>query len=203
MTKLLATVVFSAALLSAAPFVINGVPYVPTTPSEVLSAPFTSDTGVGTSNQYHDYVLVTVAGTGQSVGTAFNDAFYVFTDQAGNPVAPVNDADFYQVRFSTAPMAPLQPGFDAKNFIVYDVGTGTQVAPPYVPAYNPSHNYSFVVPVGGLNTLYFGVSDGIFSDNSGGYRVSITQLAGVPEPSSLALAACGAALVIVRRRRRG
>jgi hypothetical protein len=35
--------------------------------------------------------------------------------------------------------------------------------------------------------LHFGVSDGIFSDNSGAYTITVSQVAAIPEPSAWAM----------------
>jgi hypothetical protein len=135
----------------------GGTTYYPLTPTETVIAPFSSPTGVPTANSYHDYVLITVSGVGQAAGTDFNDAFYIYANGSGNPIGPSHDPSFYQLRYSNAPMAPFQPQFDAYAFIVYDANAGMAVTPPYTPAYQGSHTYSFVVPAGASTTLYFGV----------------------------------------------
>src|SRR5439155_20907368 len=47
-----------------------------------------------------------------------------------------------------------------------------------LPAYNPEHEYTFVLDTGlaAPGPLHFGVSDGGFSDNSGAYIITVTQL---------------------------
>ena len=155
------------------PIIIGSTTYVPGTTTESLSTPFTSITGQATANAYSGYVLVNVSGTGQSAGAAYNDAFYVLGSGS-----PSHDPSYYQIRYSTAPMSAFEPQFDAYNFIVYDAIAGTQVNFPYVPAYQASNTYSFVLPVpgGGPSVLYFGVSDGDYSDNTGSYSITVTQL---------------------------
>lgn len=49
--------------------------------------------------------------------------------------------------------------------------------------------------------LHFGVSDGVFADNSGSYNIQIAQLA-VPEPGTLILVATSRLALIAARRRR-
>jgi hypothetical protein len=204
MRLFVAALLFTASVLTAAPITINGLNYYLGTPTESLNAPFTSSAGTSTANEYDNYVLVEVSGIGESLGNALNDAFYVFTDVAGMPIAPVHDANYYQLRVNTSAMAPFQPQFDIKNFIIYDVATGMQVTSPFVPAYSASHTYSFVIPVSGPSTLYFGVSDGNFGDNAGSYSLTVTQLTAIPEPSTAILGTCGLLFVTVRllRRRR-
>jgi hypothetical protein len=170
-----------ATTLTAA-ITIGGVTYNTGAPTETLTAPFNSPTGVPTVNQYAGYVLVTVTGFGMSQGTNENDAFYVFADGAGNPVTPAHDPNFYQVRYNNAAMATLQPQFDAYRFIVYDNNSMTPVTPPYTPAYQAAHSYSFAVPVPGTvpTNLFFGTSDGQFNDNTGAFTITITQLVAQP-----------------------
>ena len=141
---------------------------------------------------YTGYVEVTVSGIGQSLGTAYNDAFYLLTGQDGSQLfPPVADPQYYQLTFGTTTLVGLDPAQDIANSIVYDVATGSQVTPRYVPAYESSGFYSFVVAVGSASPsqLHFGVSDGFFSDNTGFYLIDLQQLTVVPEPSSLVL--CG------------
>ncbi len=58
---------------------------------------------------------------------------------------------------------------------------------------------NLVVPGGGPAYLFLAENDGIFSDNSGQYNVSIEA---VPEPTTLTLMALGGLLIGARQRRR-
>ena len=91
---------------------------------------------------------------------------------------PTNDPSYYQLTFGTSTLVGLDAAQDAKNFLV-----------GALPAYNPSHVYSFQLNTGAATPtpLHFGVSDGDFSDNSGAYTISIT----VPEPATWALMILG------------
>jgi hypothetical protein len=182
----------------ADPFTIGGTTYAAVGPTEGLTAPFTLVAGAATTGTYYGLIQVEVSGTGYSFGPRLNDAFYVYT---GGPVA--NDGSYYQLRYDDAPMATLDATKNAKLSLVYDIDAAAEVTPPYVPAYQASHTYRFVLNTGnaGPTTLWFGVSDGNFADNGGAYNLQITQLAPVPEPCTLALLGVGALVLAVRRRR--
>lgn len=163
--------------------------------AETVPVSFMMPDGGVSSGLYFGNVLLEVVGTGQSLGPTFNDAFYLYADGAGNPIAPVVDGSFYQLTFGTVPLVAVTPSQNAANFIVGSV-----------PAYDPAHNYSFVLNTGLVapGALHFGVGDGNFGDNSGAYRVTITQLQAVPEPGSIALVVGSgfAGVALLRRRRR-
>lgn len=163
--------------------------------AETVSVTFQQPDGGVSSGLYNGQVLLNVSGVGKSLGNSLNDAFYVFTDGGGSPIAPFHDGSYYQLTFGTSPLVAFSPAQDASNFLA---------AP--LPAYNPNHDYTFVLNTGLVapGALHFGVSDGIFADNDGGYRVTITQLGSVPEPGSVALliGSSVAGFSLLRRRRR-
>ena len=154
--------------------------------AETIIVPFTTPDAGQTTGLYDNIVQITVSGVGQSLGTAFNDAFYLYTDSAGNPITPpVNDPSYYQMTFGTATLVAFDPAQDVKNFLVGPI-----------PAYNSSHTYTFDINTG-VSTptqLHFGVSDGDFSDNSGAYTITVTQAA-VPEASTWAMMLAGFAVL--------
>jgi hypothetical protein len=135
--------------------------------TETLTAVFTTPDGGVTVNQYDGIVDVTVSGVGQSAGSFFNDAFYVYDNGP-----PYNDPLYYQLTFGTTTLVALDPAQDAKNFLV-----------GALPAYNSSHTYSFELDTGLVTPghLHFGVSDGDFADNSGAFTITV---ASVPEAST-------------------
>jgi len=156
--------------------------------SETLIVPFTRADGAITQHTYYGSVQITVSGTGQSLATAFNDAFYVFTDESGNFIAPIHYRDYYQLAWGSSTLLPYTPS----NDIYFDIPGG-------VPAYQPSHVYTFT-----LNTklttpahLHFGVEDGDYADNSGAYLIKITQI-GAASGSGGAGASGGVAIPIPR-----
>jgi len=204
------------AAATAAPFNIQGIDYSNSTPTEVVTASFLQSDGGVTANNYYGFVRLVVQGTGQSLGTDYNDAFYIFANAAGAPIGPSNDASYYQLAVDTAALvgsqgSPTPTNRAARNFIHYDVTTDTEVSPVYVPAYNANHVYEFIIDVesliswgGSASPLHFGVIDGNFNDNSGSYQIEVTQLtpSEVPEPGTLSLAALGAGVMLLRVRRR-
>jgi hypothetical protein len=101
-----------------------------------------------------------VSGTGQAQGTAYSDAFYVYTDSSGNPITPVHfPYPSYQYGW-TLWINGVTPEYD-NTFI------------SAVPAYRSDHTYTFsiVAPGGHIN---FAVGDAGTSDNTGSYTVTIT-----------------------------
>gem|GEM_PF-4610662 len=170
------TKVFAAALLATTVAVSNAAIAGPT---ESLTAVFTTPDGGVTVNGYDQQILVDVSGIGQSLGNCQNDAFYVLLG-----CQLVQDGRYYQLSFGTSPLVIFNPDQDAINFIVGGL-----------PAYNPTHDYSFILNTGAtvLTQLHFGVSDGEFDDNSGAYQITVAQLgvSEVPEPLTLALFGAG------------
>lgn len=155
--------------------------------AETITASFLKPDGGVTTGLFSGIVHVTVSGIGQSLGTQFNDAFYLFDP-------PVQNASYYQLTFGTSKLVGYAPAQDAKNFLVGGL-----------PSYNASHVYSFDLDTGTFvpTQLHFGVSDGIFCDNSGEYNITVT--AAVPEPSTWAmmiLGFVGLGMVAYRRDRR-
>lgn len=185
---------------SARAMIIGGTNYVTSGPTESLTVLFTDSNGAPTTGTYNGYVQVSVSGVGQSLGTLFNDAFYVFT------AGVFHDSQYYQLAFDTVPLVPFNPSRDAKNFIVYDIDAGMEVTPAYVPVYNPNHVYNFVLNTSliAAGTLHFGTSNGNFADNSGSHTIQITQLvaSNVPDGGATLLLLGGAFALLAFRRTR-
>ena len=176
---------------------IGGTEYVLSGPSEDLRATFgpseTSPLNVS-ANQYFGFVQVVVRQFGQSLADDFNDAFYLFADGGMIPIGPTHDPDFYQLAFDTSPIFgedgdPTPASQLAKNSIVYDVDADIEVSSGYVPAYRGDHTYTIVLDTSLAvpGELYFGVSDGLYGDNSGHYDITIGQMVPVPEPTTVTI----------------
>lgn len=168
--------------------VIGGVTYYETTTKDTVTVPFTTPETPSTKS-FSGYVKVKVSGTGQSLGSNYNDAFYLFANGAGNPIGPGHDGTYYQLNISTNALAPFiasgSPGVLAYRQVRYDYATSNETTPPYVPAYRSDHTYEFVVNTALVSPglLHFGVSDGQFNDNSGSYTIEVTQLSTTPPPT--------------------
>ncbi len=127
--------------------------------AETLTVPFASGTaGVRTSQSYTGLVTVTITGVGQAAGTAWSDAFYVYTDYSGQPITPVHPTSFHNWTLWIN-------GGPADNFV--------QPIPPY----SPDHRYTLIINAPG-GPLTFGVGDTLTWDNSGAYIVTVTAGSG-------------------------
>lgn len=148
-------------------FVIKGVPYVTAEPQETLTATFTPSEGGATVSSYKGYVLLHVSGIGQAYANQYNDAFYVYSGPFEDAPANGHDGGFYQLAFGTSPLPERSLANNAKNFLVGPV-----------PAYNPAHTYTVILDTKLTNPgqLHFGVTDGGYSDNTGAYTITVTQL---------------------------
>lgn len=177
---LLLSTIGSAQVTSTQSFVIGGVIYTASQPSETVVAPFTTTAGSVTTNQYSGLVFIKVSGTGQSAGTSLNDAFYFDI-----PNNPTHEPNFFQLVTTIGPSvfaAPTNPN-TAYRHIVYDVDAGTAVTPPYVPPFRADNTYTIIINMNtlvpapaGPSILRFGVNDGFVVDNSGAYTIQVTQL---------------------------
>lgn len=124
---------------------------------EKLTVPFVNgDLGAHTVNSYSGRVLVKVRGIGQAAGTAWSDAFYIFTDGEGNPVAPVHPTEWF-------------------NWTLWINGGPVDAFVNSIPPYNPDHVYVFHIDVPG-GPLSFAVGDSYTIDNTGEYRIAIKDL---------------------------
>lgn len=144
----------------------------PSFASEIVYTPFDLAHGVATTGVYDGTVSITVSGLGQALASLYSDAFYVLDH---------TPTDYHQwdLGFATSGAGLTS----AENFLVGPV-----------PAFDPTSIYTFELNTGlqAPAHLYFGVSDEIYTDNSGAYTVVVTQLASaVPEPSTWAMLLMG------------
>ena len=160
--------------------------------SEALSAPFTVP-ATSTTNSYGGLIEIIVSGTGFSLFSNINDAFY------GTASGMQLDSQYYQLNigwsgFAQAPLASDAHNID--NFIVFIDGTGA-VTPVARPAYAANNTYHFVIEVPlNAGALQFGVADGDYGDNGGSYALQVFQLVRgaaqpAPEPAALSLLCVG------------
>jgi hypothetical protein len=119
---------------------------------EIVTAPFTSGfSGATTALTYQGLATLAVSGVGQASGTTFSDAFYLFAQGDGTPIAPSH---------------PQEWALALNNQKIDDFLAGG------VPPYRPDHRYVFRVRVP-AGPLTFGVSDGFGGDNTGHYTVGL------------------------------
>jgi len=204
-TKTLVTLAALAIALPAQAATMISDAFTRVSPQEDVTALFTAPSGTSTTGSYTGFVEVLISGTGNSNGNAVNDAFYY----NGGGV-DVTGFGYYRLGIGTSvePLAAFNPSRFAGRMITFIDGVGP-VASPAAPAYNPSHEYNFVIDLGALDTqLSFGVLDGNFADNAGQYNVSVWQLVpgvgAVPEPATWAMMiiGMGAAGTMMRRRKK-
>jgi hypothetical protein len=152
---------------------------VPVSAAEIVDVVFTAPTGGVTTKLYSGKVKVKASGTGFSLGPALNDAFYLLS-------GPSPTSDYYGLGFDTKALTGYQPGRHIANFI-----DGAR------PAYNASNVYNFILNTGSVTPtkLYFGVTDGVYGDNGGKFRLEISPIAAVPEPATWAMMILGFGLV--------
>ena len=112
-------------------------------------------TGVATENTYSGPVTIIVQGTGQAGGTAWSDAFYVFSDGEGNNIEPQHPTDFY-------------------NFTLWINGEPADTLVSPIPPFNADHVYQFTIRAPG-GRLHFAVGDVYVVDNSGYFTVQILK----------------------------
>jgi len=130
--------------------------------TETLTAPFVNGpNGATTTRSYTGNVTITVSGYGSSGGSQVGDAFYIFTDNSGNPSTPVHPADFH---FSLC---------------INNQSVNTFV--PQTPPYRSDHTYQFTISVGNsLQQLTFGICDTYTVDNSGSFSITVKGTSAQP-----------------------
>jgi hypothetical protein len=120
---------------------------------ETLTIPFVNgQNGATTTNSYIGSVTITISGYGQEAGTKYSDAFYLFTDDAGNPVTPYHLYGF-------GLWINYQP---VENYVTA------------IPSYSSDHTYQFKISLSGdPQPITFGIGDTYTVDNSGSFSVTV------------------------------
>jgi hypothetical protein len=123
--------------------------------SEDIQVPFNKGiTGVTTSNAYSGTIEVTVSGSGQAAGSAYTDAFYLFTDGEGENIPP----------------KPID-----ESILTINSNLAYRMIPnERRPAYQVDHVYSFDIKAPG-GVLVFGIQDGYTADNFGALSINLCQ----------------------------
>jgi hypothetical protein len=123
------------------------------TPKEgPLIAPFSKGADAAkTTQSFSGPTKITVSGTGQSARKLFNDAFYIYTDQAGHTLASPQHTAFHDLCIN---------GRSVDNYV------------QSIPAYNSSHTYTFTISALG-GPLTFGVCDDRLNDNTGSFTITL------------------------------
>lgn len=126
-------------------------PAVASAPKEgPLTVPFNKGIdSAKTTQSFSGPTKITVSGTGQASRTHFNDAFYIYTDEAGHSLVSPQHLNY-------------------ADLCINGKSVGSFVQP--IPAYNSSHTYTFTINAPG-GPLTFGVCDDNFTDNTGSYTV--------------------------------
>jgi hypothetical protein len=123
--------------------------------SENIAVSFTDGVyATDTENSYKGKVTITVSGVGQSSGTQYSDAFYLFTDGDNNLITPDSTSGF-----------TLTINGDLAYYLIPN---------ERIPAYRSNHNYEFEISAPGGN-LSFGVADEATDDNTGSYELTLCQ----------------------------
>lgn len=129
---------------------------------ETVKVPFSSvicgrsSNPVKTRHAFEGKVSITVSGVGHARSTDWSDALYIYTDASGKSVSPYHNNSEGGIMFID--------GQPVDNF----------VKPDSIPAYNPTHTYTFTIHApGGL--LSFSVADCKPGNNSGSYTIIVSS----------------------------
>ncbi len=126
---------------------------------ETVSVPFVNgESGATTFNEYSGPVTLVVTGVGQAAGTRMSDAFYLYTDEQGNPTPPEHSSSGY-------------------NFTLFiNDQPADALIQGAIPAYRSDHIYQFTINAPG-GVLTFGVGDTNTGDNTGAYTIIVKSVA--------------------------
>jgi hypothetical protein len=137
---------------------LDKIPDYETLPSETLVVPFNRGEPIYTEFEYWDKVRLVIEGTGQTTGTAYRDAFYLFTDASGQPL-------------ETPQTATFELEIDGERAITALGLTGDP------PPYDPKHLYAVIYDAGPrARRIAFHLSDENVGDNTGELMITVVQL---------------------------
>jgi uncharacterized repeat protein (TIGR01451 family) len=121
---------------------------------ETVTAPFVNGpNGATTTNTYSGSVSIKVSGFGQAAESKYSDAFYIFTDNSGNPITPEHHFDF-GLCINNQPV---------ENYLAT------------IPPFRTDHTYQFAISIGSSpQQITFGVCDTFTADNSGSFTITLT-----------------------------
>jgi len=169
-----------AGVANAQVYVINGNSYVPEALTENVAVGSWGPQTAQSTNQYSGFILISGAGYYYfGTGDIYSDIFYAFHFSDSSYYLDygllLNTNQMSQASYNSLggfAIAPIDPSLNLN-----------EVTPALanVPAYTTTHSYNVVVDVGVSNptTLYFGVGDSYWGDNSGSFNLQITQLQAV------------------------
>ena len=144
--------VLAVALMLQIAFTHIGAHILAAPNTETVTAPFANGpNGTTTVKTYTGSVTINVSGTGQAAETKKSDAFYIFTDNSGNPISPEHHFDF--------------------SLCINNQPVDHYVA---IPLYRSDHTYQFTILVGSSpQHLAFGVCDTYTVDNTGSFTIIV------------------------------
>ncbi|GCE14838.1 hypothetical protein [Tengunoibacter tsumagoiensis] len=121
-------------------------------PKEKVVVAFTAGGNAArTQYSYSGSVTLTITGEGQASGRAFSDAFYIYTDQDGQPTTPLLEPAYATLCINGHPASALAQT---------------------IPTYATTHTYTVTINAPG-GFLTFGVCDDYTGDNSGAFLITI------------------------------
>ena len=154
-------------VLSIIPFPLIEAHVLAASNTDIINVPFANGpNGATTANTYTGNVTITVSGHGHASQSAESDAFYIYTDNSGNPITPEHHFDF-GLCINQKPV---------ENYVA-------------VSPYRDDHTYQFTISAGDSpQKLTFGVCDTYTVDNTGAFTITVkgkddsTPTPPVPEP---------------------
>jgi hypothetical protein len=137
---------------------LDKIPGYETLPSETLVIPFDRGEPTTTEFYYWDKVRLVIEGTGQVAGTAYSDAFYLYTDANGQPL-------------ETPQTGMFDLEIDGERAIK---ALGLTDEPP---PYEQKHLYAVIYDAGPrARRITFRISDESAGDNTGALTITVVQL---------------------------